>query len=470
MTVAIYIRVSTEEQAAEGYSISAQKEKLKAYCNAQDWEDFKFYVDEGRSAKDLKRPLLQEMLSHIKKGLIDTVLVYRLDRLTRSVVDLHNLLSLFDEHDCSFKSATEVYDTSSAMGRFFITIISSVAQFERENTSERVSFAMAEKARLGEYVPSAPFGFDKGKEGKLIINEKEKEIYLDIVDKILRGYSLRQTCAYLDSIGVKTRRSTDMWKVTTLRWILNNTAAYGAITWNHQIYEDSHEAIIDKVTYEKVQKIIKLRNYSRTTRRGHTDHIFKSKLLCPVCSRRLTGSRTKYLPKNADEAIYNNNYRCNTCKEHNRPVIQISERKIEKAFMEYLSNYRINKAKINRTAINSNEKEKEKILRELVALREERSKWQKAWAASLISDDEFSKLMKDTQSKVNDAERRQQKIKTSVITSPEEIKKMNFILKELKRNWKHLDTNEKIDFVNMFIENIEFQKEPETKVLKISFL
>lgn len=116
MRVAIYIRVSTEEQVKEGYSISAQKHKLKAFCIAQDWEVAGIYPDEGISAKDMNRPNLQRMLKDIEEGLIDCVLVWRLDRLTRSVSDLYKILEKFEKYNCKFKSATEVFDTTSAMG------------------------------------------------------------------------------------------------------------------------------------------------------------------------------------------------------------------------------------------------------------------------------------------------------------------------------------------------------------------
>lgn len=115
--VGIYVRVSTEEQAKEGYSIAAQKEKLKAYCISQGWANYKFYIDEGKSAKDIHRPSLELMLRHIEQGIINTVLVYRLDRLTRSVRDLYSLLDYFDKYNAVFRSATEVYDTGSATGR-----------------------------------------------------------------------------------------------------------------------------------------------------------------------------------------------------------------------------------------------------------------------------------------------------------------------------------------------------------------
>ncbi|WP_429999877.1 recombinase family protein [Metabacillus fastidiosus] len=149
MRTALYIRVSTEEQAKEGYSIRAQTERLKAYCVSQEWEVVDFYIDDGISAKDMNRPNLKRMIKHIEQGLIDCVLVYKLDRLTRSILDLYKLLEIFDKHNCKFKSSTEVYDTTSAIGRMFITLVAALAQFERENLSERVRMGMEQKAREG---------------------------------------------------------------------------------------------------------------------------------------------------------------------------------------------------------------------------------------------------------------------------------------------------------------------------------
>jgi site-specific DNA recombinase len=166
MKVAAYIRVSTEEQVKEGYSISAQKHRLEAYAISQGWEVVQFYVDEGISAKDLNRPELQRMIKNLEEGVFDCVLVYRLDRLTRSVLDLYKLLNIFEKHNIKFKSATEVYDTTTAMGRMFITIVAALAQWERENLGERVRMGMQEKARGGKWVINVPpFGYERVEDG-----------------------------------------------------------------------------------------------------------------------------------------------------------------------------------------------------------------------------------------------------------------------------------------------------------------
>ncbi|MBC1663158.1 recombinase family protein [Listeria welshimeri] len=471
MTVGIYIRVSTEEQVREGFSISAQKEKLKEYCALRGWKDFKFYVDEGKTASNLNRPLLNELITHIKKGLIDIVLVYKMDRLSRTVVDLHNLLCVFDDYNCAIKSATEDFDTSSAMGRFFMTTISSIAQFERENISERVIFGMAEKARQGEYTPLAPFGFTKDSNGKLIVNENEKEIFLQIVNMILSGYSLRQTCEYLTNIGIKTRRSNDIWKVSTLVWMLKNPAIYGAIKWSGTIYENTHEPLIDKETFIKIAKVLSIRSKATTNRRGHVHHIFKARLICPACGKRLSGLRTKYVNKN-NEIFYNNNYRCGTCKERKKTSIHISEQKIENAFITYISNYSLKKANVTSTQLGVNLQKQEMINKEILSLQRKREKYQKAWAADLINDDEFTKLMNETETEISSAESRKKEFDTSLFVSTEEIAKRKNILRELEINWTSLTTTEKADFISMFIEGIEFVKDDLNKVVvtKIRFL
>ena len=152
MTTAIYCRVSTEEQAREGFSINAQKEALTKYALANDWIITDYYVDDGISGKNLdERPEVTRLIKDVKSGKIKNVLVYKLDRLTRSIRDLIYLIELFKKYQCSFNSKTEKIDTSNAVGKMFVEIIGVFAEFERENLAERVTFGYEQKTREGNY-------------------------------------------------------------------------------------------------------------------------------------------------------------------------------------------------------------------------------------------------------------------------------------------------------------------------------
>ncbi|MGZ7119966.1 MAG: recombinase family protein, partial [Methanobacterium sp.] len=201
MKVAAYVRVSTNEQAQEGYSIAAQKNRLEAYALSQGWEIVKWYVDEGESAKDLNRTDLTRMLKDVKLGIFDVVLVYKLDRLTRSVMDLYKLLDKFEEYNVKFKSSTEIYDTSTAMGRLFITLVSALAQWERENLGERVSMGMQQKAKEGKWtVANPPLGYVSN-DSVLSIHPSEAAIVKEIYSLYLSGMGMWKIAGNLNERG-----------------------------------------------------------------------------------------------------------------------------------------------------------------------------------------------------------------------------------------------------------------------------
>ncbi|PFE03781.1 recombinase family protein [Bacillus sp. AFS023182] len=462
MTVGIYIRVSTEEQARDGFSISAQREKLKAYCVAQDWDSFKFYVDEGVSAKDTNRPQLNILLNHIKQGLITTVLVYRLDRLTRSVMDLYKLLDTFDQYNCAFKSATEVYDTSTAMGRMFITIVAALAQWERENLGERVRMGQLEKARQGEYSAKAPFGFDKNDHSRLVINEKESKVVLDMVKKVEEGYSIRQLAERLDS-HVKPIRGYK-WHIRTILDILSNNALYGAIRWSDEIIEGTHQGIITKDRFMKLQKILVSRQNIKK-RQTQSVFIYQMKLICPNCGNRLASERSIYYRKKDQKHVENNQYRCQACALNKKAAFATSEKKVEKAFLDYIYKYRFKQI----PQLKKEDDEFNILKKQLAKVERQRDKFQKAWSNDLMTDEEFTNQMKETKGVL---EAIKEKLNSLNLNKNEEID--NDILKEtinnIKDNWSNLSPTEKRQFMNMFIESIKIDKEEgATEVLDIVF-
>ncbi|KMM59329.1 recombinase [Bacillus glycinifermentans] len=462
MTVGIYIRVSTEEQAREGFSISAQREKLKAYCVSQDWTDYKFYVDEGKSAKDTNRPYLKLMLDHIQQGLIDVVLVYRLDRLTRSVKDLYKLLDLFDKNNCIFRSATEVYDTGSATGRLFITLVAAMAQWERENLGERVSMGQVEKARQGEFSAPAPFGFIKQGE-TLIKDEKQGPILLDIIEKVKKGWSIRQVAKFLDESEHMPIRGYK-WHIGTILSILHNPALYGAFRWKDEIYEDSHEGYITKEEFEELQEIL----YSRQNfkkREVKSNFIFQTKLVCPQCGNRLGCERSVYFRKKDQKNVESHHYRCQACALNYKPAVGVSEKKIEKALLTYMKNVTFDLKPI----VKEEKDDSLEIQNQIKKIERKREKFQKAWASDLMTDEEFAARMSETKNVYEELKKQLSEIQPNEDLTVD-VKKAKKLVNEFKLNWSYLNHAEKREYVQSFIEKIEFEKKGLTpRILNVSF-
>lgn len=302
MRAALYGRVSTEEQAQEGFSIAAQKEKLTAYARSQDWQVFDYFFDEGISGKHTQRPELKRMLAMMRDGAFDVVLVYRLDRLTRSVLDLYQLLQEFDQHRVCFSSATEAYDTTTAIGRLFITLVAALAQWERENLAERVKMGMEQMA-LEQKRPGGPppFGFTADEAGGLRIVPQEAAIVREIFQWYAGGMGASGIARRLNQRGVLPKHGT-VWAESTLHRMLRNHVYYGALRWNYAaqkgsstnppdkwiLLEGVYEPILSKDTFLTVQAKLAHRS-KQHPRQLASDFLFSGLLHCTRCGQPMSG-------------------------------------------------------------------------------------------------------------------------------------------------------------------------------------
>jgi DNA invertase Pin-like site-specific DNA recombinase len=202
-----YLRVSTEKQADRGVSLDAQRAKVEAYASLYDVELVEVIVDAGVSAKTLARPGLDRALAMLKSGKADALLVVKLDRLTRSVRDLGELVERhFAPGKAALLSVGEQIDTRSAAGRLVLNVLASVSQWEREAIGERTSVAMQHKAACGEYTGGeAPYGFAIGEDGKLITLEVEQKVIALACEYRAAGLSLRAVARRLDGLGFRSR-------------------------------------------------------------------------------------------------------------------------------------------------------------------------------------------------------------------------------------------------------------------------
>jgi len=226
MKAICYTRVSTEEQAKSGLSLTYQREKLVAYCSALDIEVVAVIEDAGKSAKNLKRPGIQKAMEMIRTGQAGALVVLKLDRLTRSVKDLGALVEFFAKTDSSLVAVQDSINTSTAAGRLVLNVLGSVAQWEREAISERVAAAWSVKKARGEKTGGdVPFGFDVDAQGRLVANPIEQEAAELIRELRATGMSFARIAAEVERRGLKTKTGKARWAAMTIQRICTSTVS-----------------------------------------------------------------------------------------------------------------------------------------------------------------------------------------------------------------------------------------------------
>lgn len=301
----IYVRVSTEHQAREGYSLEEQVLKLQDLCKYRDYEIFKIYRDEGISAKDMDhRPQFIEMMEDVKKHNIQVVVSFKLDRLTRSVRDLEKIIEELERHGCALECAMDDINTSSANGRFFVRMLTVLSQLEIERCSERTIFGLVGAIKDGHIPARAPVGFTRI-DKKLIPDPLTKPIIERMYDLYLKGNSYQTIANIFNSENVLNKK----WRDCSILKMIANPIYKGDYISNkgkknEYYYENVCEPLVSKELWESCQeqKLKNSRNYSR-----RNDYIFVQKLICPNCNTVMAckapgGKKKKY--------IY---YKCKDC-------------------------------------------------------------------------------------------------------------------------------------------------------------
>lgn len=257
--VAIYVRVSTTNQAEEGYSIDGQLDSLTKYCEAMGWSVYQKYIDAGFSGGKLERPDILKLIKDAKRGVFDTVLVYKLDRLSRNVQDtLYLVKEVFNKNEVHFVSLQENLDTSSAMGNLFLTLLSAIAEFEREQIKERMQLGKIGRAKSGKSMMWAKvaYGYTYHVEtGEMTVNQSEAIVVRKVFTSYLNGRSITKL---RDDLNQKYPK-TPAWSYRTIRQMLDNPVYCGYNKYKGVVYPGNHEAIISEDIYNQVQDEIKIR-------------------------------------------------------------------------------------------------------------------------------------------------------------------------------------------------------------------
>lgn len=257
---AIYTRKSSEEGLEQDFnSLDAQREACEAYIKSQKHEGWelieKQYNDGGFSGGTMNRPAFQDLLQDVENGKVDIVVVYKVDRLTRSLMDFSKIVDIFDKHETSFVSITQQFNTTTSMGRLTLNILLSFAQFEREVTGERIRDKFAASKKKGMWINGMPpMGYVK-KDGKLEIKQSEVKIVKLIFYKYLEIGNVPDLVKYLKENNINTRSGKNFYKGHLYR-ILQNKAYIGKIVHKNNIYEGLQKPIIDLDIFEKTQNLL----------------------------------------------------------------------------------------------------------------------------------------------------------------------------------------------------------------------
>lgn len=286
---ALYIRVSTLEQAQEGYSIGAQKDRLSAFCKAHDWTISDFYIDGGYSGSNLDRPGIQKLIGEI--GAFDVVLVMKLDRLSRSQKDtLYLIEEVFLPNGVDFVSMNESFDTSTPFGRAMIGILSVFAQLEREQIKERTFMGRVERAKEGLFHGGGyyPIGYDCGPDGHLVINEYEADQVRKIYEWYLDGTAPDKIAERLRTEGYTNRYGS--WSEASgsfrIRHILSSDLYLGTLRFGSVVVENAHEAIIDRESFDKAIALRKKRREVFGDSPYHAKYMLVGMIWCAHCGAR----------------------------------------------------------------------------------------------------------------------------------------------------------------------------------------
>ncbi len=282
---ALYIRVSTLEQAQEGYSVGEQRERLIAYCKAQDWLIADIYVDGGYTGSNLNRPGIQKLMSETEK--FDVVLVYKLDRLSRSQRDtLYLIEEIFRPNKVDFVSMQESFDTSSPFGKAMIGLLAVFAQLEREQIKERTWMGRVARAKTGLHHGGGniPIGYDY-EDGKLIVNPYEAEQVRKIYEWYLSGASLKAITDKLQDAGYTNKYSSyNSW--SSVRNILENETYIGRLHFGDVVVDHAHEAIITEEQFNAAQILRGKRREQFGSHAFQSKHVLTGLLFCGHCGGR----------------------------------------------------------------------------------------------------------------------------------------------------------------------------------------
>ena len=478
----VYIRVSTEDQAREGFSLGEQEEKLLQLCKFKDLEVYKVYKDAGISAKDMEhRPQFQEMLKDMKEGKLNYIVAYKLDRITRSVRDLEELISVLEQYNCFLLCDRDDVNTSTANGRFFVRMLTVLSQLEIEIVSERTKFGLNGAIKSGHIPGQRPFGYKSAEDKRMVIDNTTRPYVEKIFDMYLEGKSFQQIANYFKENNIYPKKN---WKDTTIQKIIDNKIYMGDYEQYKRIgkqenlepivYMNVVEPIISRAKWEECQRQKERNQRTYTRDRVYT---FFQRLKCPNCSRIMKckgsgGTKRKYMY-----------YTCEHCH------INFNEDHVEHLLRDFIYDLleydmAVKKFFLPVLEDKTNNIDTTSIDKEIRDLEKQRNRIKDLYIKGIVEIADFKEDYKLIEDKLANLESKKLELVNleNFNYSPHELLAQRDLEKEkmirldtlntvLKTKWNGMDKSEKQEFISKFIDTIEIKKDSKGNLIleKINF-
>lgn len=459
--------------------MEAQKQRGIEYCKVHDYNIVGFFIDEAISGKSLKRPAVQDLFNEIKKNNIDIIVLYRLDRLSRSLKDLANIIELLDAHEVAIKSTSEDLDISSLSGRAMIQMLGVFAEFERGSIAERVAMGREQRAREGLYSsPGCVFGYDYNKEtGLYSINSREAIIIKKMfelhqkgkgVDFIVREFNRR---GYKSSTGGEFNR-TFVSRAFKKGWYYCGKFKYTTKAGEVLILvaKNIPDPILTIEEFERSHKMYAANAYSQAKKNSNEEFVFKGRIRCDYCKTILHSNISAKRGNSDGSKHYYRYYKCYKIRQGRCENKYWLASKVDNEFLEFLKEFADSKIEVSlelkKQQINDLQNKKNILTESIVKEKNKKKKLQ-----LLLLDETFSKEdFKELSAEINSAISR---LENEIKTIDEEVnkaKKLENLVHEKKiahniaDGWESLDLKKKKEFVNMFIKNVFINKNGITRI------
>lgn len=507
--IAIYCRVSTEEQSENDYSIDEQERLLEEWCKKMGYVIYKCYSDRGISGKNIKdRPALKELLSDAKAGKFDMVISWKINRVSRKLEDVLKIVNLLEKNNITFKSYSEPFETDTPAGRMQFQMMALIGEFERGTIAQNVKMGMIAKAKSGNWCGGRVLGYDlvpnnspeeekKGK-NKLKINEKEAEIVRFIFNEYSKGKGYKAITNQINKLGYKTKKGND-FSVGSIRDILTNPVYIGEIRYNvRQNWSEKrrrninpnpirvkgkHEAIIDRELWDKVQLILESKK-GKPSRIYDGEYPLTGILRCPKCGAGMVISRTtNTLADGSKKRIAY--YCCGNWKNKGTSVCNSNTIRVDKAneyVFKKIEELVSNEAMIKAVVKNINKERKDKVKpakrllgdidKELEKLDKRKRKIFEAYEDDILTKEEFQTRKNELNEKIRILEEEKKPLLNTISEEVSEEIPYEFIKDILMNFSKILNSSvsreQQKKLLHMIISEITMNESREIESIKLN--